>query len=599
MKRYESDEAVERVRAANDIVGVIGGYIRLRKAGRNLKGLCPFHTEKTPSFIVSPERQTYHCFGCSKGGDVFRFIMDMDGAKFPEALRTLAARAGIHLENKWNRKDSGERERQFKVLDFARDHFRKQLELPVGEVARRYLKERGISTEMIELFQIGAAPEAWRRLRDEGARKSITDKDLIDTGLLIPPEKGTPYDRFRNRLIFPIADTSGRTIGFGGRVLGDGEPKYLNSPETALFKKGEALYGIQHSRGEIHRAGSAVLVEGYTDLIALFQNGIRNVIAPLGTALTPQQARMISYYTDRVILLFDGDEAGLKAALRSLTTVFGEGLGASVALLPSGSDPDQLLREKGVDAVREIIDNAGSFVSFVLDYPFPGGREEAVRAMIPTLAAIKDEIRLGLLLREAHSRTGLAEEMLYREVKLARSDEQEVRAVSVRRAPSTPKRLIDAQRGIAFLGFEHPDLLPVIRRVVRTDDVHDLPARKLLKALFQCEENGEEPSQSLFTLSGVDREFSRLRVESANEEDPLSILQDYIVCVREEEIERKNREIQEELREAERRNDLAACGRLLAERSKLAAQRRNLAHATKGDSTGAEAAAGERSDSPR
>ncbi len=599
MRQHEPDDAVERVRAANDIVAVIGGYLRLKKAGRNFKGLCPFHTEKTPSFIVSPERQTFHCFGCSRGGDVFRFIMDMDGAKFPEALRTLAARAGIRLETTWTRKDTGERERQFEILEFAREHFRKQLGLPVGSETMGYLEKRGISPEMIELFQIGVAPDSWRRLRDEAARKKITDKELIDTGLLIPNEKGTPYDRFRNRVIFPIADTSGRTIGFGGRVLDGSEPKYLNSPETALFKKGEALYGIHHSRGEIHRSGSAVLVEGYTDLIALYQNGIRNVIAPLGTALTPQQARMITHYTDRVTLLFDGDEAGMKAALRSIATLYGEGLGADVALLPPGSDPDQLLREEGVEAVRETITNAGSFVSFILGFPFPGGKEEAVRAMIPTLAAIKDEIRLGLLLREAHSLTGLAEEMLYRQVRLARSNEQDERAISVRRAPSTPKRLIDAQRGIAFLGFEHPDLLPMIRQVVRTDTVQDLPARKLLKALFQCEENGEEPTQSLFTLTGIDREFSRLRVESANSEDPLAILQDYIVCVREEEIERKSRKIQEELREAELTNDREACSRLLAERLKLAAQRRNLAQPSIGDSTGAEAAAGERSDSPR
>ncbi len=599
MNRHDPDEAVERVRAANDIVATVGSYIRLRKAGRNFKGLCPFHTEKTPSFIVTPDRQTFHCFGCARGGDVFRFVMDMDGVRFPEALRTLAARAGITLKGTWKRKESGEKERQFRVLDFASRLFRREIESPGGKEAAAYLKSRGITDETSELFQIGMAPDSWRWLREEASRKEITDQELFDTGLLISKEKGNPYDRFRNRLIFPICDSSGRTTGFGGRVLDNSEPKYLNSPETALFKKGESLYGLHHTRGDIHRSGCAILVEGYTDLISLYQAGIRNVVAPLGTALTQQQSRLISYYTDRVVLLFDGDDAGMKAALRSLAVLYGEGLSASVAVLPDGCDPDQLLREKGTEAMLETIKAAESLVPFIFGFPFAGGKEEAVRVTIPVLAAVKDEIRLGLLLKELHDRTGLAEEVLFREVRAARSDDREVKALSVKRAPSATKRLIEAQRGIAYLGFEHPDLLPVIRRVVRTDEMQDLPARKLLKALYKFEESGEEPTQSLLTFSGVDREFSRLRVESGDVEDPLSMLQDYIVCVREDEIERKSRQLQEELRDAEERNDLKGCSRILAERSRLAEQRRNLAHATKGDSTGAKATGGERSNSPR
>ncbi len=599
MRNRQSDDAVERVRDANDIVSVVGGYVRLRKAGRNYKGLCPFHKEKTPSFIVTPERQTFHCFGCGKGGDVFRFVMEMDGVQFPEALRSLAARGGVALESTWKRKDAGERERRLKVLDFACRLFEKQLRSKRGAAAAEYVERRGFRDETVALFRIGYAPDSWRFLRDAAARKGIADADLIDTGLIIPKEGGSPYDRFRDRLIFPIGDPSGRIIGFGGRVMGDGEPKYLNSPETPLFRKGEALYGIDRSRGEIHRAGYVLLVEGYTDVIALYQDGIRNVVAPLGTALTPGQGRMLSHYTDRVVLLFDGDEAGVKAAVRSLATLAAEGLAADVALLPPGSDPDQYLREEGRSAMEELIASASSFVSFLLHHPFPGGREEAVRTVIGVLAAVDDEIRLGLLVRETNRMTGLREEVLLRRIRAERAGAKEEDRPALRRSPGLSGRLIDAQRGIAFLGLEHPDLLPVIRRVIRPEKVDDIPARKLLKALYECDDSGARPTPSLLTLSGVDREFSRLRVETEDVDDPLAILHDYILCVREEEIERRSRKIQAEIRDAEERNDEAACSRLLVQRSELAALRRNLAHATKGDSTGAEAAAGERSDSPR
>ncbi len=597
MQRDPNDN-VERVREGNDIAAVVGGYVRLRKAGKNFKGLCPFHKEKTPSFIVSPDRQTYHCFGCSKGGDVFRFVMEMDGVGFAEALRTLAARAGIQLESTWDQAKHGEREEWFRVLMFARSYFQMKLRSPEGEGVRRYLNDRGINDQTVEEFAIGWAPDEWRRLRELAHRKGISDSALVETGLLIPKEGKTPYDRFRGRLMFPIEDTSSRTIGFGGRILGDGEPKYLNSPETALFRKGEALYGLSHTKGEIHRNGRAVLVEGYTDLLALWQHGIRTGVAPLGTALTPAQARLIGNHADRVVLLFDGDEAGMRATLRSLAVLSGEGITAQVATLPRGVDPDELLRDKGPDELLSRLDSAEGLVPFVLRFPFGGGREEAIRSLIEVFASVKDEIRLNLFLQDAQKRTGIAEEVLYREIRSLRRSEAVKPMKGVLHAPGPRKRLLDAQRGIAYLGFENPDLLPVIRKAVQPGDVQDIPARKLLKALYECMESGVEPSQTVLTLTGVDEAFARLRIESTDWEDPVTVLHDYIACVRGEAIEQRSRSLHEELRDAEERNDSEACSRLLDERKRLAAQRRRIAYAVRGDSDGAEIVAGERSESP-
>jgi len=600
MTGRDPSDPVEEVRAANDVVSVIGAYVRLRKAGRSFKGLCPFHKEKTPSFMVNPERQTFHCFGCGKGGDVFRFLMEIEGVRFPEALRTLAQRAGIRLPERGDPKKRERRERLSDLLEFAHREFCSHLKGPEGRGARALLEKRGIGAETIERFGLGFTPDAWRALRDRAHREGYTDRDLLDAGLIVPREKGDPYDRFRGRLLFPIRTVGGRVIGFGGRIVGEGEPKYLNSPETDLFRKGEALYGLDKSRSEIRREGSAVLVEGYTDLIALDQEGIRNVVAPLGTALTSAQARLLANYTDRVVLLFDGDDAGMQAALRSLPTLAAEGLRPAVADLPKGSDPDDYVRSQGAEKLRHLIAEATDLVPFLLDQIYAGRKEEGIRALIEVLAAVRDELRLALLLQEAAQRTGVAEDVLYREVSRRRKEDAGPSREAIRQGPAAPKRMVEAERGIAFLGLEHPELLPVIRRAVDPDRVEDLPARKLLKALYDCDERGEAPPSSLLTTTGVDGDFSRIGVERPETTDPLPALRDYIACVRTDGIQRRIRRIQEELKDAEDRNDWDACTRLLEERTALAQKVRRIMGSIREDAAGtANFSSAERSDSTR
>ena len=587
VERREGHDLVEEIRSASDIVGIVGGYVRLKKAGRSFKGLCPFHKEKTPSFIVTPERQTFHCFGCGKGGDVFTFLMEMDGIGFPEALRTLAGRAGIRIPERGNPKLREKRERQYALLQFAGRFYRSALGTGRGAKAQSFLKARGINGESAEKFGIGFAPDEWRSLRERALTEGFADQELVETGLAVPREGSPPYDRFRGRVLFPIRNVGGRVIGFGGRVLGEGEPKYLNSPETELFRKGDALYGLSETKGEIRREGTALVVEGYTDLISLYQGGVTNVVAPLGTAFTPNQARMISHYAERAVLLFDGDEAGRKAALRSIETLAGESVRAEVAVLPDGSDPDQFLRDEGEEALRRLIDGSVGIVPFILDNAYAGSKERGIRAAVRVMASVRDDIRLSLLIRETREKTGITEEVLLREVlRRRKEDAHSETSEAVRLTPVPRKRMLDAERGIAYLGVEYPDLLPVIRKTVDPERVEDIPARKLLKALYDADDRGEPPGRSIFSLAGVDGDFSRIRVEAEEEgeEDPLPRLQDYIACVREEGINRRMSRIQDELKDAEDRNDTDACARLLKERTGLARQKSQIVAALRGES---------------
>lgn len=596
-RRETGDGAIEEVRGASDIVGVVGAYVQLRKGGRNYKGLCPFHKEKTPSFIVSPDRQTFHCFGCGKGGDVFTFVMETEGVGFGEALRTLAQRAGIRLPERGDGRAREKRDRLYGVLELAEKFYRAALGSKRATAAHGFLDARRIEPETSERFALGFAPDQWRIFRERARKAGFRDEDLVETGLAIPKEGGTPYDRFRGRLLFPIRNVGGRTIGFGGRILGDGEPKYLNSPETELFRKGESLYGLSETKGEIRSEGAAVLVEGYTDLLALWQAGFRNVVAPLGTAFTTNQARLIGNYAEKALVLFDGDEAGLRATLRSLETLLAAGVEPRVVELPAGSDPDEVIRSDGPEAIRKRMEEAAGIVPFILDRAHGGEKEAGIRALVGLFAAVRDEIRLSLLLQEAADRTGVAEEVLLREVGRRRKEEAVPGPAAVRLSPGTRKRVLDAERGIAYIAWEHPDLLPVIRRAVDPEKVEDLPARKLLRALVECAEKGDDPGPALLTTAGVDNEFSRIRIESDPEGDPLPTLQDYIACVREEEINRRLSRIDEALKEAEARRDSDACLRLLQERSGLAKHRLRIVAALRGEGSGAEMGSPERSDS--
>ena len=370
---YEQKDAVQRVKEAAQIVDIIGECISLKRAGVNLKGLCPFHAEKTPSFMVNPARQSFHCFGCGEGGDVFSFMMKYYNLTFPETLKQLAQRYHITLpEKQYSFEDQGKAEKRQKLFDAneraARMYHEYLLNHEGGAQARDYLKKREISEEMVNTFMLGYAPAGWDFLSNKVAKSSITLAEAEEAGLLVRKERGGFYDRFRDRVLFPIFDLTGRVVGFGGRVLGQGEPKYLNTPETLIFDKSRMLFGLFQHRDAIRKQRKAVVVEGNFDLLALASYGVDNAVAPLGTALTQTQIRLLKGYVDEVILLFDGDEPGIKAAMRTLPLFLAEQVAARVALLPAMHDPDTYIRAHGREGLNKFLVNAHPMLEFAFDH---------------------------------------------------------------------------------------------------------------------------------------------------------------------------------------------------------------------------------------
>ncbi len=370
---FEQKDAAQRVKDAAQIIDIIGECVTLKRAGANMKGLCPFHAEKTPSFTVNPARQSFHCFGCGEGGDAFTFMMKYYNLTFPEALKQLAQRYQITLpERQFSSEDQGKAEKRQKLFDaneratsMYHDYL---LHHAGGAQAREYLKKREITEEMIDKFKLGYAPAGWDFLSKKVAKSSITMAEAEEAGLLVKKERGGFYDRFRDRVLFPILELTGRVVGFGGRILGEGEPKYLNTPETLIFDKSRILFGLFQHRDTIRKTRQAVVVEGNFDLLALASYGVDNVVAPLGTALTQPQIRLLKGYADEVILLFDGDEAGIKAAMRSVPLFLAEQVAARVALLPAMHDPDTYIRAHGKEGLEKYLVSALPTLEFAFEH---------------------------------------------------------------------------------------------------------------------------------------------------------------------------------------------------------------------------------------
>lgn len=393
------ENTARRVKDAADIIEVIGEHVALQRAGVRYKGLCPFHAEKTPSFTVDRDRQFYHCFGCNESGDVLSFVMKYHNMAFPDALAKLAERYGVALEESKPSPEalqkSREREALHDINRAAATVFHEYLlKNPAAGRARQYLEKRGMSQEIISRFQLGYAPERWdflaRSLADAGAEQQIA----VAAGLLVQKEPGKVYDRFRDRIIFPIFSVNGQVAGFGGRILGEGQPKYLNSPETQVFNKSQTLFGLYQNKAAIRAAGRCLLVEGNFDLLSLVGHGLEHVVAPLGTALTAQQVKIIKRYAAEAVVIFDGDQAGLKAAMRAVPLFLTEQLDARIVVLPGEHDPDTFVTAFGKEAMEKKVDGAMELAEFVFDRLVQehglslAGKGRIVRELQPVIAAI-------------------------------------------------------------------------------------------------------------------------------------------------------------------------------------------------------------------
>jgi len=419
------DHFLEDIRAVTDIVELISPYVKLKKKGKNWFGLCPFHNEKTPSFSVNQDRAMYYCFGCGAGGNAITFLTEHDGMSFPQAVEELAQRAGIPLPKRQAEPGTDTRDQLYEALDAAAKFYQGMLKEKGGEQSVSYLKARGITGATAKKFRLGYAPGGWDDLLKHLESRGFNTGVIKDAGLVKPRDSGGFYDTFRNRLVFPFTDRRGRVTGFGARLLDDNEegPKYLNGPDTRLYRKGDVLYGLSQAVESILKEERALLVEGYFDVLSLSQSGIGAVVAASGTAFTERQAFVLKRLLKKVLLIFDADTAGLKAALRSYKGLVREGLDVTFLAMPSGEDPDTVIRSEGVEAFRTRIRQANTVVEFYLEQLDPpmeeraiGERAEAARGLLELLRHDSDELRRAMSIQQLSARIGLDEETLKREM---------------------------------------------------------------------------------------------------------------------------------------------------------------------------------------
>ena len=458
-------ETIEQVAAANDIVEVIGSYFPLKRAGANFKALCPFHQEKTPSFMVNPSRQTFHCFGCGAGGSAFRFVMEYEHVDFPAAVRKLAARAGITIvEERGAADENRQYETRRKVLKLhteAAEWFHENLvKKEIGAPARKYLKQRGITAEIAKRWQLGYAPDEWDAFGGWARTQGFEQRDLLASGLVKTKDEGaaqgrqSAYDRFRGRIMFPICNDVGEVIAFSGRLLkeDEGAAKYLNSPETPLFRKGNVLFGLHKSKRALIEANCAIVCEGQLDLISLFEAGITNVVAPQGTAFTENQARILKRFADEVVLCFDSDAAGAKAAERSLDALLENNLIVRVVELPPGEDPDSLVRRDGREQFDERVANARDFFDYWIDREIAsvdltsmGAKIQAARNLAATVSRVHDAVLRGEIVNKASARLSIApadfESLLAKHARVSRGSANSS-ATETRAAASPPHDIV-------------------------------------------------------------------------------------------------------------------------------------------------------------
>jgi len=423
------DEKVREVRERAPILEVISDYMSLRKSGANYQGLCPFHGEKSPSFNVNPARGIFHCFGCGAGGNVVTFVMRMEGMNFPTAVKFLATRVGVDIPERPLTRDEkrkvDEQDQLYSINELAAQFYRRVLETDeAGAAGRSYLQRRGVDDQTAATYRMGFAPEGWDNLAKYLSRKGIAAEDAEKLGLLRKREgRDGYYDTFRNRLLFTISDLHGRAIGFGGRVMDDSLPKYINSPESPIYRKSEVLFGLDLAKKGMREQGSAIIVEGYFDHLALYRAGHTNVVATCGTALTPGHLKVLKRYAEKVYMLFDGDEAGQKATLRSMELFLEEGFPARVVQVPSGDDPDTFLRREGAAAFAPLLESAQPIFEFFYrglmsrtDTRGVEGKVAFVNEVAPRLLKIADPLERGLYEKEICRAVGIDQGMLRNKV---------------------------------------------------------------------------------------------------------------------------------------------------------------------------------------
>jgi len=509
MRNYYPDEIIEEVRMSNDIVDVVAEYVKLEKKGKDYFGLCPFHKEKTPSFSVVPTKQIYYCFGCGKGGNVIHFIMNIENLEYIEAVKLLADRARIQLPEG---DSSEERERALlkqeiiKINTVAARFFFETLNSPKGEKAREYLRKRRINEQTVRRFGLGYATESWDDLYKHLLEKGFSNEHIIKSGLVIPGKKGGYYNRFRGRIIFPIFDVRGNVIAFGGRVLDSSTPKYLNSPETAVYNKGKNLYALNFAKNSGEK--SLLIVEGYMDVISLHQNGIINAVASLGTAMTESQGRLLKKYAEEVIISYDSDAAGQAAAMRGLDLLNDVGCNVRVLVIPDGKDPDEYVRNNGAEAFRKVMDNSISLVEYKIgvlkkqiDTDTPEGKIKFLNKTANVLSKIDNNVEREVYIKKLAEEYNISSESIYSEVYRRIKPKENFKKISAVQdnkdnkgklpAENEDEKLVQDERLIIALLCTDNSVYKYVKDKIDVNTFTDSENRKLASVVLERLENNK------------------------------------------------------------------------------------------------------------
>lgn len=585
MAGYIPEEKIAEIRTAADIVEIISESVMLKKSGRNFLGLCPFHAEKTPSFSVNHEKQIFYCFGCGAGGNVFTFLMRHDGMSFPEAVRALAGKYGIDLpaqgQSPEQRRHYSEREQILGINRRAAEFFRGTLHRKgTGDRAMAYLDRRQMPTQILEEFLIGFAPAGWDHLVSHARQAGLPLPLVEKAGLIVPRKSGDGYyDRFRERIIFPIQDTGGRVIGFGGRVLDDALPKYLNSPENPVYHKSRSLYGAHQARNHCRQTATVFVVEGYFDVLSLHQSGIKNAVATLGTSLTVDHVRMLRSFVGeagRVVLVYDSDEAGIRAAERSIQVFDKEYVDAQIIVLPAGHDPDSFVCEHGGGRFAALADKAQSVIPFLMDSAqnrhglSVEGKVRIVTEMAGPLATLADPVKRSLYIRELSERLGIEESALLEKIRAAGSGEvqkkeEEGRAFGGKRAEN---RL---ERKIVAMMLQFPDILDNIDQRKVLDHFSDPVLRRIGEYVLVQRDRPVRASEIVEAVEGSEDTVAALAMEDEpwNRKSGVQLIAQMIKGS----AGQSRDALMEEILAAEKGSDEASLDRLLAEKYKQAVRR--------------------------
>jgi DNA primase len=537
LRNPEMDEFVERVKQASDIVQVVAQYVPLKRRGSDFWGCCPFHQEDSPSFHVSPDKGFFYCFGCHAGGDVFKFLSLIENISYFDAIKLQAEKLGIPVPSRPKSRAELQKDQQLqdlrKVNELAKTFFHNCLTVTrYGEAGRRYFAARGISPETIEEFSLGFAPDAWGKLSDAFLARGISERLLLESGLSAQRKSGSGlYDRFRNRVIIPIADERGHVVGFGGRVLDDSKPKYLNTPETVLFNKRKLLFGLDRSHRAIAQKGYVIIVEGYMDAISVFGAGVRNVVASLGTSFTAEHGKKLLRYTPNLYFCYDSDEAGQKATIRALSIVRDTGANVKVIVVPDGKDPDEFVRKHGAEAFQALTQQAQPLVDYRLGYVMKHvryetleGKVQALQEMLPVLTGIRSEAERSEYIKKVASALMLDEGSVMEEVARAAHHPEWNRDEVGPVKPAQPRRRAvyqadsaerKAARAVIRAIWKDPARLPHAEALVPFDEVDDEVEREVLLYLRQAAgENYSAVSAQQALSEEANEELSRALVES-------------------------------------------------------------------------------------